>query len=80
MILGPMISPLTNSFSLYYQLVNKEITPNEYWNQVLPYLVSILTPTEVYIFNGLEKYGMYVVGAALVIFWIATGSGQKNVS
>lgn len=79
LILGPMISPLANSLSLYYQLTDKEITSNEYWKQVLPHLISLLTPTEVYIFNTFEKYGMYAVGVILIIFWGVTREDQNQI-
>lgn len=70
---------MMNAMSLYYQLANKEITSTVYWDQVMPHLVSIITPTEVYIFNEFEKYGMYAVAAILILFWGITRTNQREI-
>jgi len=77
LIIVPLIQPFAEGFSLYYQLLGKEITSSEYQNKIVPIIVDILTPGEKYIVDNYSKYGFWVVGILLMIYWIFTGEANK---
>jgi hypothetical protein len=79
LIVGPIVPPLVQVFILYYQMVFfHTMSSSEYLAKMTPLIVDLLTPTEYTIYSIFGKYGFYVVGGVLILYWYLTGQFNNN--
>ena len=78
LIVGPIIPSMIQVIILYYQMVHHTISATDYQSRLIPLITDLLTPTEYSIYAIFGKFGTYVVGAILFLYWFLTGQFGRN--